>query len=87
MAGSAPRPPPATRYAFRGYASTAAKHEIAIFAAIRDALAGDPWIPPIQMTERLAADIRHYIDVRGLELVRFAKGQSKDQVSRSAWPV
>ena len=31
------------------------------------------------MTERFAADIRHYIDVRGLDLVRFAKGQSKDQ--------
>ncbi len=27
------------------------------------------------MTERFAADIRHYIDVRGLDLVRFAKGQ------------
>ena len=34
------------------------------------------------MTERFAADIRHYIDVRGLDLVRFAKGQSKDQVAR-----
>jgi len=33
------------------------------------------------MTERFAADIRHYIDVRGLDLVRFAKGQSKDQVA------
>ena len=38
------------------------------------------------MTERFAADIRHYIDVRGLDLVRFAKGQSKDQVARSTWP-
>jgi len=35
------------RYAIRGYASTAAKHGIAVFTAIRDALAGDPWIPPI----------------------------------------
>jgi hypothetical protein len=35
------------RYAIRGYASTAAKHGIAVFAAIRDALAGNPWIPPI----------------------------------------
>ena len=35
------------RYAIRGYASTAAKHGIAIFTAIRDALAGNPWIPPI----------------------------------------
>jgi hypothetical protein len=34
------------------------------------------------MTERFTADIRHYIDVRGLDLVRFAKGQSKDQVAR-----
>ena len=34
------------------------------------------------MTEHFAADIRHYIDVRRLELVRFAKGQSKDQVAR-----
>src|SRR6516164_10845190 len=34
------------------------------------------------MTERFAADIRHYIDVRGLNLVRFAKGQSKDEVAR-----
>ncbi|HLQ56832.1 MAG TPA: hypothetical protein VK162_21490 [Streptosporangiaceae bacterium] len=35
------------------------------------------------MTERFAADIRHYIDVRGLDLVRFAKGQSKDQIARA----
>jgi transposase len=35
------------RYAIRGYASTAAKHQIAVFTAIRDALAGNPWIPPI----------------------------------------
>src|ERR1700757_3783098 len=34
------------------------------------------------MTERFAADIRHYIDTRRLDLVRFAKGQSKDQVAR-----
>jgi hypothetical protein len=38
------------RYAIRGYASTAAKHGIAVFTAIRDALAGNPWIPPIQAT-------------------------------------
>ena len=36
------------------------------------------------MTERFAADIRHYIDVRGLDLVRFARGQSKDQVARGS---
>jgi hypothetical protein len=35
------------RYAVRGYASTAVKHGIAVFTAIRDALAGIPWIPPI----------------------------------------
>ena len=34
------------------------------------------------MTERFAADIRHYIDTRRLNLVRFAKGQSKDQVAK-----
>jgi transposase len=33
--------------AIRGYASTAAKHGIAVFTAIRDALTGNPWIPPI----------------------------------------
>jgi transposase len=35
------------RYAIRGYASTAAKHGHQIFTVIRDALAGNPWIPPI----------------------------------------
>ena len=35
------------RYAIRGYASTAAKHGITVFTAIRDALTGNPWIPPI----------------------------------------
>src|SRR2546423_13483538 len=34
------------------------------------------------MTGRFPADIRHYIDTRRLDLVRFAKGQSKDQVAR-----
>ena len=38
------------RYAIRGYASTAIKHGIAVFAAIRNALAGNPWIPPIPAT-------------------------------------
>ena len=38
------------RYAIRGYASTAVKHGIAVFTAIRDALAGNPWIPPIPAT-------------------------------------
>ena len=35
------------RYAIRGYASTAAKHGVAIFTAIYAALAGHPWIPPV----------------------------------------
>ena len=38
------------RYAIRGYASTAVKHGIDVFTAIRDALAGNPWIPPIPAT-------------------------------------
>ena len=35
------------RYAIRGYISTAAKHGIDIITVIRDALAGNPWMPPI----------------------------------------
>jgi transposase len=35
------------RYAIRGYSSTAAKHGIGVFTALRDALAGNPWMPPI----------------------------------------
>jgi transposase len=35
------------RYAIRGYASTARKHGIDAFTAIKDALAGKPWMPPI----------------------------------------
>ena len=35
------------RYAIRGYASTARKHGIVVLTAIRDALAGNPWIPPV----------------------------------------
>src|SRR6266851_839180 len=38
------------RYAIRGYGSTAAKHGHQIFTAIRDALVGNPWIPPIPAT-------------------------------------
>ena len=38
------------RYTIRGYVSTAAKHGIAVFAAIRGALAGNPWIPPVPGT-------------------------------------
>ncbi len=35
------------RYAIRGYISTAAKHGVSVLAAIRSALAGDPWMPPV----------------------------------------
>ncbi len=35
------------RYAIRGYASTAIKHGQQVFTVIRDALAGNAWIPPI----------------------------------------
>jgi transposase len=35
------------RYAIRGYASTAVKHGVSVLAALRDALAGNPWMPPI----------------------------------------
>jgi len=38
------------RYAVRGYASTAAKHGVTVFTAIREALAGNPWMPPIPAT-------------------------------------
>jgi hypothetical protein len=39
----------ATRHrdAIRGYIDTARKHGIRVLSAIRDALAGDPWMPPI----------------------------------------
>jgi len=35
------------RYAIRGYLDTAGKHGISVLTAIRDALAGNPWMPPI----------------------------------------
>ena len=35
------------RYAIRGYISTAAKHGASVLTAIRDALEGSPWMPPI----------------------------------------
>lgn len=37
------------------------------------------------MTAQFAADIRHYIDTRGLELVRFARGRAKTRSRRSTW--
>lgn len=35
------------RYAVRGYIDTARKHGVSALTAIRDALAGNPWMPPI----------------------------------------
>jgi len=35
------------RYAIRGYLSTASKHSTSALAALRDALTGTPWWPPI----------------------------------------
>jgi transposase len=35
------------RYAIRGYISTAGKHGENVLTAIRDALAGHPWMPPL----------------------------------------
>jgi transposase len=35
------------RYAVRGYASTAVKHGCDALTAIRDALAGSAWMPPV----------------------------------------
>jgi transposase len=35
------------RYAIRGYISTAAKHGAHVLTAIHNALAGNPWMPPI----------------------------------------
>ena len=35
------------RYAIRGYISTAAKHGAHVITAMRDALTGNPWMPPI----------------------------------------
>jgi hypothetical protein len=35
------------RYAIRGYASTAVKHGRGALAAIRAALAGNPWTPQV----------------------------------------
>jgi hypothetical protein len=36
----------------------------------------------LPMTEAFAADIHRYIAARGLDLVRFAKGESKDQIAK-----
>jgi hypothetical protein len=38
------------RYAIRGYLSTVSKHRTGILTALRDALTGTPWMPPIPDT-------------------------------------
>jgi transposase len=38
------------RYAIRGYTSTAAKHGLNTLTALRDAITGHPWMPPIPAT-------------------------------------
>ena len=38
------------RYAIRGYISTAAKHGTGVFTALRNALTGNPWMPPIPVS-------------------------------------
>ena len=35
------------RYAIRGYISTAGKHGADVFTALRDAITGRPWMPPV----------------------------------------
>jgi transposase len=35
------------RYAIRGYLDTARKHQTDVMTAIRDALTGNPWLPPL----------------------------------------
>ena len=35
------------RYAIRGYLSTASKHQADVLTALRDAITGNPWTPPI----------------------------------------
>jgi transposase len=42
-----PGPKTRKRYAIRGYNSTVAKHGAHVLTAIHDALAGNPWMPPI----------------------------------------
>ena len=42
-----PRRAARNRYAIRGYLDTARKHGTDIMTAIRDALTGNPWMPPL----------------------------------------
>ena len=35
------------RHAIRGYLSTASKHQADVLTALRDAITGNPWTPPI----------------------------------------
>jgi hypothetical protein len=43
------------RYAIRGYISTATKHGKDIITALRDALAGNPWMPPMPQSHNPAS--------------------------------
>jgi transposase len=47
------------RYAIRGYLSTAAKHGNNMLTVLRDALAGNPWMPPIPDIILKLPAIRH----------------------------
>ena len=44
------------RYAIRGYLSTAAKHRTDVLTALRDAILGIPWMPPIPARPEPATD-------------------------------
>jgi hypothetical protein len=47
------------RYAIRGYLSTAAKHGINAFTALRDSLTGNAWMPPIPADAWIPPAARH----------------------------
>jgi transposase len=62
------------RYAIRGYASTAAKHGVAVFTAIYAALAGNPGIPPLGLT-LIASVRRRRRELAPLKTVGFTQRQ------------